>query len=119
VLVKSHLLGEVEMVCDRVAILVQGRVVRQGTVEDLTRDSCRYEVTVRGEPPAWVPADRLVPAGSPGATRFLVSGGEPEDLQPVIDRLRAEGRTIVAAVPVRESLEELFMRAVSAAEGGR
>jgi ABC-2 type transport system ATP-binding protein len=119
VLVNSHLLGEVEMVCDRVAILVQGRVVRQGTVEDLTRDSCRYEVTVRGEPPAWVPADRLVPAGSPGATRFLVSGGEPEDLQPVIDRLRAEGRTIVAAVPVRESLEELFMRAVSAAEGGR
>jgi hypothetical protein len=35
----------------------------------------------------------------------------------VIDRLRAEGRTIVSVIPVRESLEDLFMRAVGTGDG--
>jgi ABC-2 type transport system ATP-binding protein len=111
VLINSHLLGELEMVCDRVAILVRGRVVRQGMVAELTRDSCRYEVTVRGEGPAWVPADRLLAAGGE-ACRFTVPGADPEDLQPIIDRLRREARTIIAIAPLRESLEDLFMRTV-------
>jgi len=46
VFLNSHLLGEVERVCDRVAILVAGKVVRQGTVEDLTAGSERYEIEV-------------------------------------------------------------------------
>ena len=107
------LLGELEMVCDRVAILVRGRVVRQGTVSELTRDSCRYEVTVQGRPPDWVAADRLLAAAGE-TVRFTVPGDDPAVLQPVIDRLRSEGRTIVAVAPVRESLEDLFMRAVGA-----
>jgi len=116
VLLNSHLLGELEMICDRVAILVRGRLIRQGTIADLTRDSSRYEITVRGGPPGWVEAGRLVP-GPEDATRFTVAADQPEPLQPVIDRLRAEGRTIVSIVPVRESLEDLFMRAVGAGEG--
>ena len=111
VLVNSHLLGELEMICDRVAILVRGKVVRQGTIADLTCDSSRYEITVRGAAPDWVPADRR-PAADGEACRFTVPGDDPQVLQPIIDRLRREARTIVAVVPVRESLEDLFMRAV-------
>ena len=44
VFINSHLLSELEMISDRVAILVQGRVARQGTVEELTRAQQRYEV---------------------------------------------------------------------------
>ncbi|HZK81038.1 MAG TPA: ATP-binding cassette domain-containing protein [Humisphaera sp.] len=44
VFLNSHLLSELEMICDRVAILVQGRVARQGTVEELTRAQQRYEI---------------------------------------------------------------------------
>lgn len=44
VFVNSHLLSELEMICDRVAILVGGRVVRQGTIEELTVGSQRYEI---------------------------------------------------------------------------
>jgi len=116
VLLNSHLLGELELICDRVAILVRGRVVRQGTIAALTRDSSRYEVTVRGGPPGWVEAGRCVP-GAEDSTRFTVAADEPEPLQPVIDRLRAEGRTIVSVIPVRESLEDLFMRAVGTGDG--
>jgi ABC-2 type transport system ATP-binding protein len=46
VFLNSHLLSELEMVCDRVAILVQGRVSSQGTIDELTRGQQRYEIEV-------------------------------------------------------------------------
>ena len=53
VFLNSHLLSELEMVCDRVAILVQGEVAAQGTIEELTSESRRYEIEIDGPPPAW------------------------------------------------------------------
>jgi len=50
VLINSHLLSELEMVCERVAILVQGVVSRQGTLEELTEGQLRYEIEIAGEP---------------------------------------------------------------------
>ena len=44
VFLNSHLLGEVESVCNRVAILADGKVVRQGTVEELTSLGRYYEI---------------------------------------------------------------------------
>ncbi|GIK20113.1 MAG: ABC transporter ATP-binding protein [Leptolyngbya sp. PLA2] len=52
VFINSHLLSELEMVCDRVAILVQGRVVQQGTIDELTADKRRYEIELAAEPEA-------------------------------------------------------------------
>jgi ABC-2 type transport system ATP-binding protein len=46
VFLNSHLLSELEMVCDRVAILVQGKVKSQGTINELTIDRQVYEVEV-------------------------------------------------------------------------
>ncbi len=50
VFLNSHLLGEVERICDRVAILAGGEVVRQGTVEDLTARGRHYEIELHGSP---------------------------------------------------------------------
>ena len=50
VFINSHLLSELEMVCDRVAILVRGRVVSQGTIDELTADKRRYEIELAAEP---------------------------------------------------------------------
>ena len=47
VFLNSHLLGEVEMICDRVAILHQGIVVRQGRIGDLTQDRQYYEIELQ------------------------------------------------------------------------
>ncbi len=52
VFLNSHLLSEVERLCDRVAILVSGSVVRQGTIDDLTAGSQHYEIDLFGEPTA-------------------------------------------------------------------
>lgn len=51
VIISSHLLGEIENVCDRVAFLNQGRLLRQGTLDELLRDTGSHELRVS-------PADR-------------------------------------------------------------
>ncbi len=120
VFVNSHLLSELEMVCDRVAILVQGNVATQGTIEDLTADSQRYEIVIDGETPAWLNefADLRAESGSSGRTVLILRGSDPTRVQPIIDRLRSANRTIHSIKPVRESLEDLFMRAVTNPETG-
>ena len=50
VFLNSHLLSEVEQVCDRVAILVAGNVLRQGTLDELTTGSECFEIQLHGEP---------------------------------------------------------------------
>ena len=122
VFLNSHLLSELEMVCDRVAILVQGAVVMQGTLDDLTAESRRYEIIIEGEPPPpdWVAgASDMRSEAVNGNTRIVRMGVETGPIQQVIDRLRADGRTIIAIRPVRETLEDLFMRAIIDPETGK
>ncbi|MGD1916871.1 MAG: ATP-binding cassette domain-containing protein [Phycisphaerales bacterium] len=49
VFINSHLLGELEQVCDAVAIMHKGRVVSLGTIEQLTEGMLRYEIESEGE----------------------------------------------------------------------
>ncbi len=121
VFLNSHLLIELEMVCDRVAILVQGKIVLQGTLDELTAESRRYEITIEGGAPEWAQRHetiRVEPAAD-GQTRLTLHGAEPAPIQPVLDRLRGEDRVICAVKPVRETLEDLFMRAVTDPETGK
>lgn len=120
VFINSHLLSELEMVCDRVAILVQGRVVSQGTIDELTRDQVRYEIEGSGDVAGAI-APLLAEGGAAlrsGERVILRAEGvtvhttEAGVVQPVIDRLRAAGIAIRAVRPIRPSLEDLFMQAV-------
>jgi ABC-2 type transport system ATP-binding protein len=120
IFVNSHLLSELEMVCDRVAILVQGLVAMQGTLDDLTADSRRYEIVIDGPAPAWAAGDRgmRVESTKEGRTKLILAGADPEPVQPVIDRLRQDGSAICAIRPIRETLEDLFIRAITDPETG-
>lgn len=76
VFLNSHLLSELEMVCDRVAILVQGVVSKQGTLDELTRDRQRYEIEVAGEPgPAEAAYRAALPPGSLREAPVALPGG--------------------------------------------
>jgi ABC-2 type transport system ATP-binding protein len=123
VFLNSHLLSELEMVCDRVAILVQGEVAAQGTIEELTSESRRYEIEIDGPPPEWAEAAGLrvseVSDEKKGTTNLVLPSAEADAVQPVLDRLRADGRVIKVLRPVRESLEDLFMRYVQDPETGK
>lgn len=126
VLVNSHLLSEVEMVADRVAIVSKGQTIAQGSIEELTRDSHRYEIDASGGPerlfapaaPAGEPAPAPAPilsraaADRPGVRTYVVPSRDPAAVQPAIDALRGAGAVILRVERARESLEDLFVRSV-------
>lgn len=108
IFLNSHLLSELEMVCDRVAIMVKGKVTMQGTIGSLTSESKRIEIELDCTPPEWTGEDFDKVEG-----RLLTKFGEDiESIQSLIDRLRRDQCTIRSIKPTRESLEDLFMRAV-------
>jgi ABC-2 type transport system ATP-binding protein len=115
VFLNSHLLSELEMVCDRVAIMVQGQVAMQGTIDELTADSRRYEIVIEGGAPSWLNEfDASQVVDLPGdRSQLVLRGSETPPVQTLIDRLRSEQRTIISVRPVRETLEDLFMRAIT------
>lgn len=146
VFLNSHLLSELEMVCDRVAILVQGRVASHGTIDELTTGQRRYEIDLDGSPPEASVRDALktVPGlrwedgtlSAAGArtteadlpARLLVQGPQvsvhlgtdsADRMQPGLDALRRAGLLVRAVRPHRPSLEDLFMAAVTDPTTGR
>jgi ABC-2 type transport system ATP-binding protein len=124
VFLNSHLLSELEMVCDRVAIMVKGLVRTQGTIDELTTDQRHYTITVSesdkdtaltGAKDVFGDAAALVP-GRAGVVR--IDTAQAERVQPVIDKLRGAGVVIHAVTPFRPSLEDLFMQVVQDGAGG-
>ncbi len=108
VFLNSHLLSELEMVCDRVAIMVKGKVTLQGTIDSLTKDSVRIEICVEGDAPPWAQESCDDVRGS----TLIIHGENIHKSQHIIDKLRSDGIAIQSILPVRENLEDLFMRAV-------
>jgi ABC-2 type transport system ATP-binding protein len=72
VFINSHLLSELEIICDRVAMLMNGTVVSQGTMDELSIAEQRYEVEIDGDGAAAQRVSGLLPvhwaAGENGAT---------------------------------------------------
>ena len=116
VFLNSHLLGEVELVCDRVAIMLKGKVERQGSMHELTHDSRRWKITVEGAMPAWI-AEFGAAGSDRGRSSVEFKSDDLARVQACIDRLRADGCVIVGITETRESLEDLFMRLVRDVDG--
>ncbi len=119
IFINSHLLSEVERTCDRVAILHEGRVVREGTVQDLTTTARRFRLRLGDEHP--IAAGDLLIEGlrvvaNNGAAEIEVP--DLETLNRLVDRLRAERRLIAEISPVRAALEDVFIEVVGGDEGG-
>lgn len=117
VFLNSHLLGEAEQVCDRVAILVQGRVVKQGSMADLQKEGSRQELTVRWGAASARPLPfrgmNIAPTvNADGSHQYVFSDLETAAAQPALDAARAVGGEIISLIPMRQRLEELFMKIV-------
>jgi polyether ionophore transport system ATP-binding protein len=105
VFLSSHILSEVEALCDRVGILREGRLVDQGTLAELRHLSTQtVEVTFSDRAPQLPPLPGVqVNQAGPNALRFEVSGS----VGPVINALA--GHPVTALVSREPSLEEIFM----------
>lgn len=119
IFINSHLLSEVERTCDRVAILHQGRLVRQGSVEDLTTPSQRFRLRLadgEGLPPGGLGGDGACVVADNG--HMEVEAPDLEALNGLIDRLRADRRRIAEIRQVRTALEDVFIEVVEGEEDG-
>jgi len=105
VLLNSHLLSEIEMTCDRVAVLRSGKVVAQGTVDALTRRSAKYKVTATAVDDAL-----LTQFGGERVNGHLeLSVADLQQLNAFIDQIRARGGLVSELAPLRSTLEDVFV----------
>lgn len=113
VFVNSHMLGELEMVCDSVAIMSQGELLRQGSLEELTAASRRYVVDFVGALPGVCrEAVERVEGVSVGEGLIEIYVDDVLEVQPVLDLLRKHDVVVSGLSATKQSLEDLFMEAV-------
>jgi ABC-2 type transport system ATP-binding protein len=121
VVVCTHLLGDVERVCETVVILHRGRVVRQGRVAELcARRHDRYRLHVQGDPAAYIQELRLegvrvVRDNRDGTLRVAVPDGwATRAFFALADN---HGVVLRGLQPDDEDLEELFHRVMAESNG--
>jgi ABC-2 type transport system ATP-binding protein len=119
IFLNSHLLGEVEMICDRVAILERGELVREGDVAGLTREKGRFVLALA--PGEALPGDELrqrgyeVQDGKDGAWEIVLADGQSID--PVVEMLVAQHLHLRHLVEKRQTLEDIFLATIDAEPG--
>jgi ABC-2 type transport system ATP-binding protein len=114
VFLSSHILSEVEALCDRVGILRAGRLVDEGTLAELRHLSAQtIEVTFDGPAPTLdgLPGVEIANAG-PNTLRFEVSGSPRPLLAALADK------PVVSLTSREPSLEEIFLHHYDTSDGG-
>lgn len=106
IFLSSHLLSEVELVCDRIAVMHRGRLSRTGRTADLLQSREQIEIVASGMPAGLAGAIML----EGGKTKFFVS---KEEQRATIECVWSAGGTIESVNPARRTLEEIFLEATS------
>ncbi|ATB32862.1 ABC transporter ATP-binding protein [Melittangium boletus] len=110
----SHLLAETERVCDRVAILARGQLLREGRLEELSRGGALW--TVRFAPGA--DAHALAAAGFVAAETeglYRVEAADAAELNAALDKARAMGALLVELRREARDLEAVLTSAMEVA----
>ncbi len=116
VFMSTHILSDIEALCDNVAILRQGKLAATGKLDDLLSRSGEarvYEINIKG-----VLAENLrnelkeisgatVTAKPNGANIFVL---EEKDVDRVLPIIRKKGGSLISVQPVKQSLEEFFVK---------
>ncbi|MDH4152473.1 MAG: ABC transporter ATP-binding protein [Nitrospira sp.] len=108
----THIISDVEMLCDRVGILARGKVLALGRIEELVKEHAiqSVEVVCDGVVGAELPdvqslATRIVQRGE----RCLVILSGQGHLEQVLAILRQAGGRLVSVIPHKNSLEDIFL----------
>jgi ABC-2 type transport system ATP-binding protein len=119
IFLNSHLLGEVELICDRVGILQRGEFIQSGTITELTQQRGLFVI---GLAPGQVfPQEEVAKHGFQVSTRgefWEVGLKDGQTIDPVVDLLRSRGLNLRHLTEKRQTLEDLFVQTVEAAEPG-
>ena len=111
----THIIPDVEMICDRVAVIVKGQVVAAGRVDELVGRGRTRSIEViceglRGDvtPALRTVVTRIVHRG----TQCLMVLPDPDQLDHLLAEIRAHGGKLISVTPQKGSLEELFMQQI-------
>ena len=114
VLFSSHLLSEVEQLCDHVAILNRGRKIFDGRWESLATESTRFRLEVDD----WEKAAALAAqAGAKILPEAKIELPPGRDVAEVVSALVAAGIKVRAVEPQRRSLEQIYLEMTAEEEG--
>jgi ABC-2 type transport system ATP-binding protein len=110
----SHILSDVETICDRVAILYKGRLKALGKLGELLSAKINeWEITAEGL------EESKISDLKPHIKNLIIQGKEifivldkPDILPTVLDRINRENARLVSLVPRKETLEEYFIRSL-------
>ena len=116
VFMSSHILSDIESLCDNVAILRNGKLVATGNLDDLLTESGEtqhFEINVKG-----VSAEQIeneIPDISGAIVSAKPSGAninvlQETDIVEILVAIRTLGGKLVSVQPVKQSLEELFVK---------
>jgi ABC-2 type transport system ATP-binding protein len=115
VFLNSHLLGEIELTCDEIAIMKRGKIVRQGRIDDLLAAPSQVSMRILSLSDQLTDELRKL-------SRTLTVGPEPDtveaaiasddDIPVLVSTIVNNGGRLMSLIPRRESLEELFIRIV-------
>jgi ABC-2 type transport system ATP-binding protein len=113
----SHILTDAEALCSRVAVLAGGRLVASGRLADILAFELRgWELVVDDVPP-----DRLAALSARAARVTTLGPGRytlelpPDPPEPIVTELTRYGARLISLTPVRDTLEDFFVRQVSSA----
>ncbi len=113
IFLNSHLLSEIELICDRVAILNKGALIKEGSVEDITTTGNRYIFNTSDL------ADDMMnkllmeyKSTVNGRNEFACNVNSVEDVNKIIDYLRSSGILIHGVNREKSSLESMFINLI-------
>lgn len=110
VFLSSHLLSELEQICDRLAIVIKGRVARVGTIAELLEAQNRFVITAKG-------IDALLFEGSK-QNGFIKITVPALHQRRTIEKIWLAGGEVIAVNPIRRTLEDLFVELATQNGGG-
>ncbi len=113
IFINSHILAEIELICDRIALMKSGRIIEQGTISELTATEGGYElvVPVAEGLSAWLREKALTFAAVDG--HFQVSVPDRSSANTLIDLLRNRNVEVESLTARRKTLENVFIERMS------
>jgi ABC-2 type transport system ATP-binding protein len=113
IFLNSHLLSEVELITDRVGILNKGKLLREGTVKELTEKKEEYKIVTEN-----IVEGISLPVNftkiSDGS--YSVKVADSNELNKMIDHLRSSSILIKEILPMKTTLEEMFISLINESE---
>ncbi len=118
IFLNSHLLSEVELITDRVGILNKGKLLREGTVKELTEKKEEYKVAIEGDSIYSLPQEFIQKINLQKMENdyYSFKVDSTQELNNTLDVLRNNGIIIKEIVQQKNTLEEMFISLIKEAE---